>query len=131
MFEWFKNRKLPSWAKLAGTHGVLQVVRVDTHAAYPWVWEQLRACCQPGDPECPPEHPDQDDYWLEVAYQCIKLELQRCMGRMDFEIHMKDPGKRWKQRDPNGPRAKAAAQGRGARRCYFKLRGAVPGAERP
>jgi hypothetical protein len=123
--------KLPDWAEVSGSHGQLDVIKVNTHDAFPWIWDQLRKVCKQGEPECPPERPEEDDYWLEVAYQCIKLELQRCVGHFTFEIHMKDPGKKWRQSNPNGERARAAAQGRGARRCFARFRGSVPGAASP
>lgn len=45
-------------------------------------------------------------YWLEVAYQCGKMELQICMRTPAFEIRIHDTGHKFAQ--------KAAKPGRGA-----------------
>jgi hypothetical protein len=107
--------RLPAWATLTEREGRIPVVDVDTHAAYP---EMLR--------ELGVEQPDQ--YWLEVAYQCMKLDLQVAMRAPSFEIRMHDPDKRWALKDhPEGRGIEAADRGGGARAEYRRMRGFLPG----
>ena len=71
-----------------------------------------------------------DQYWIEVAYQCVKMELQRLLGRFNFEIRIVAHGgrkERWALKNhPNGRGVKAATQGREAREHYRRLRGFIP-----
>jgi hypothetical protein len=117
---------LPKWAKLGAKHGALQVVDVDADAAYEAWFAELGV----------DEPPDQ--YWLEVAYQCIKMELQVAMRTFTFEIHVHDVGKKWAQsKYPKGRGADYATMlvrdakgkvlgGREAREHFKRLRGFVP-----
>lgn len=69
-----------------------------------------------------------DDYWIEVAYQCMKMTLQVAMGTFQFEIHVKDPAKKYKIKDLNGEGVRRASKGLGARKHFKRMRGFVPGA---
>lgn len=56
-----------------------------------------------------------DQFWYETCYQTIKLEMQRCLGIHDFEIHIKGSGDyktRWRQKDLAPGRGIEAATGR-------------------
>jgi hypothetical protein len=70
-------------------------------------------------------------YWLEVAYQCMKMELQVAMRSFGFEIHVHDEGKKYAQKahDPGRGPEKAAGGlrgGREAREHFKRLRGFIP-----
>jgi hypothetical protein len=106
--------KLPGYAKLGGKHRALQIVDVDADAAYRAWLDELGVTTI-------------DRYWLEVAYQCIKMELQVAMRRFGFEIHIHDPEKHWAQaKVPNGKGADAASKGKEAREHFRRLRGFIP-----
>ena len=105
---------LPDWATLGPKHRAMQVVDVNADAAYRAWFEELGVT-------------EVDQYWLEVAYQCIKMELQIAMRTFMFEIHINDPEKHWAQANvPEGKGARAAAQGREARDHFKRLRGFIP-----
>jgi hypothetical protein len=112
---------LPEWAKprekKEGDRGA-PWVDVDTHAAYPAILKELGI-----------EKEEQlDQYWLEVAYQCIKMDVQMSCG-FNIQIRMRDPDKRYAQKKyPKGKGAFLATQGREARGHYKRLRGALPSA---
>jgi hypothetical protein len=106
--------KLPEWARQGGVHGELPVIDVDADAAYT-AWLKELGVAKP------------TRYWLEVAYQCIKLDLQIAMRGFTFEIHIHDDGKKWAQRQfPKGRGALAATQGYEAREHFRRLRGFLP-----
>ncbi len=80
-------------------------------------------------------------YWLEVAYQCGKMELQVVMRTFAFQIIIEDPGSVYNQkaadatyvrdrgRLPSRVAANAAGGsggGREARQHFQRLRGFVP-----
>lgn len=78
-------------------------------------------------------------YWLEVAYQCAKMDLQVAVHRLQFEIRMHGGREKYAQRTaPQGrPTAYAAGaytgageqqlRGKEAREHYKRLRGFAPG----
>lgn len=106
--------KLPAYAKHGGLSGELPRLDVDADAAYR-AWLKELGVTEP------------DQYWLEVAYQCIKLELQAAMRTFTFEIRIHDPAKRWAQRKfPIGRGPVRAAQGKEAKRHFQRLRGGLP-----
>lgn len=77
------------------------------------------------DDACDPDRPTQ--YWLECAYQCMKLELQVAMRSFGFEIRVQDPGKVLAYaKFPEGRGIVAATWGKEARDHYRVLRGFIP-----
>lgn len=108
---------LPPWARYDPTVQVenrVPVVEVDGPAAYEAWLEEL------GSPQV-------DQYWLEVAYQCIKLDLQLAMRTFAFEIRISDPEKRFAQvAHPVGKGSAAASRGLEGREHFRRLRGFVP-----
>lgn len=67
-------------------------------------------------------------YWLEVAYQCMKMELQVAMRGYGFDIRIHDPEKKWAHKQfPPGRGLVAATWGREAREHFRRLRGVLPG----
>lgn len=81
--------------------------------------------------ECFKELDPPSAYWLEVAYQCMKLELQVAMRTFTFEIHVHDSAKRWAQKKAKkGRGAEKAAGGvqggKEAREHFARLRGVLP-----
>lgn len=106
--------KLPRWARAGGMHGELPVINVNAGAAYA-AWLKELGVTEP------------DQYWLEVAYQCIKLELQVAMRGFTFEIRIHDDRKAWAQSTfPVGRGAVAATYGKEARGHFERLRGGLP-----
>jgi hypothetical protein len=115
---------LPSWAKqrAAETNKVSVVVEVDSEAAYADWLERLGS-------------PPLDQYWIEVAYQCIKLDVQFALAGTEYDP--RQAGKSAEFRFSNAPKyalanhpagrgAEAATQGREARDHYVRLRGSMP-----
>ena len=85
-----------------------------------------------------PDPADPGDFWLEVVYQCTKLETQRLVmaagldPRPDggFVIHIRADGdrkKRWAQENPTGMAVTRATRGGEARVCYALLRSEFTG----
>jgi len=109
---------LPKWAKFKGynRHG-FEIIQADPDEFYPYFLKLFNV-----------EQPDQ--YWLEVCYQCMKMDLQTAMGKFGFEIHCK--GKeghkdRWALKNhPRGKGPEFATQGREARQHYVRIRGRLP-----
>ncbi len=139
--------KLPKWAKKGAAHeGRLPIIIVDGGAAYPVLLAELAQSAKArlaelGDKPTPlsedeqkertrlvalEDHTAPSQYGLEVAFQCIKMDVQAAVG-FGVEIHLKDPKKAYAQKDhPPGRGALVATQGREARQHYVLLRGAVP-----
>lgn len=70
-------------------------------------------------------------YWLEVAYQSMKLDLQMATRRASIEIRVHDPDKAWAQKDaPDGRDVEKAIGGPmgdlEARGHYERMRGYMP-----
>ena len=77
------------------------------------------------DGRCDPAKPTR--YWLEVAFQCMKLELQVAMRGHGFEIRVHDTFKVWAHSNhPEGRGLVAATWGKEAREHFRRLRGFVP-----
>jgi hypothetical protein len=128
--------QLPPWARQAeiARSDVSMYILVDTDAAVQdWV----------ATFELKPEEIDQ--YWLEVIYQCIKLDVQAAIARSDFdprdrkmpvEIKMQRAEKWALANFPDkhatvegGKRVSGierASKGREAREHYRRVRGALP-----
>lgn len=111
--------KLPKWAKQVRDKPIPKI-EVDPDICYPAFFEELGV-----DPK------DVDQYWIEVAYQCMKMELQRIIGFFGFEIRVRAHDgrkKRWALANhPVGKGADLATIGREARGHFKRLRGFVPG----
>lgn len=68
-----------------------------------------------------------DQYWLEVCYQSMKMDLQLAMKTFQFAIHVQDKDKKFALKKwPEGRGVAAATQGREARGHFQKLRGMLP-----
>ena len=104
---------LPAWAAMREDG----VIVVDPAVAYPALLAELeRAGAKPADAPV-------DQFWAEVAYQVMKLELQRAMRRHGFSVKvLKRP--EWALRSlPAGAGAAAATKGGMARAHYRRMRG--------
>jgi len=119
-----KALSLPSWAsrKESASQKVSIVIEVDSAVAYPAMLKELEADVV-------------DQYWLEVAYQCIKLDVQATLAGTEFdprtagkpaEIHFSNAPEFALAKHPEGKGIAAATQGREAREHYKKLRGSLP-----
>lgn len=110
---------LPAWAAPHPTQD--NTVLVDPDLAYPALLDALGV-----------KPAQRTKYWIEVAYQCVKMDLQVAMGRFGFTIHIRaDDGRkeRWAlDRFPGAATDIArATKGGDARAHYRRLRGFVPG----
>jgi hypothetical protein len=115
---------LPAWATIApsASKGIGAVVEVDSAQAYPY-WLSLLGVSTP------------DQYWLEVAYQCIKLDVQsalvgtendpRTLGK-PVQINFARAEAFAQKAHPPGRGASLATQGREARTHYVRVRGRMP-----
>lgn len=118
---------LPAWAQVVESQrsesGKVSVtIQADTDA-FMREWLALLGVSEP------------DQYWLEVAYQCAKFDLQaaivgteldpRVSGKSAEFIFTRAP--QWAQKSfPAGKGAHAATQGREAREHYKRVRGRMP-----
>ncbi len=124
--DWLRRDdvKLPPWAKFARDPNpkMATTIDVDSAAAYA-EWLQTLA----------PEKVDQ--YWLEVAFQCIKLDVQaaiagtkydpRVAGKM-VEIKFSRAEAYALEKFPRGRGTEVATKGLEARGHYVRIRGAMP-----
>lgn len=110
-----KQIKLPEYAKLApSVKGKNDMVNVQAELMYQYYLAAYGV-----------EKVDQ--YWLEVCYQSMKMDLQLAMGTFAFVIHIHDKDKKFAQSKwPPGKGSAAATKGREARMHFQKLRGALP-----
>jgi hypothetical protein len=109
------NDNLPSWV----TRDKNGVFNVDPDVAYPQVLKALKV-----------EKPDQ--YWLEVAYQCVKLKVQALASGAGQDpsrpvvIHIEggaENKKSWALSNfPAGRGAMAATKGLEAKAHYERIR---------
>ena len=138
-----KELSLPSWATRDDEASPVQagkvsiVVNVDTKAAYD-EWFKLLSST---------EYPEQEgvtrmdtpsainQYWLETAYQCAKLDVQAALVGTEFdprtankpaEIHFSNCPDLALAKWPPGDGILAATKGRQARRHYRRIRGSLP-----
>lgn len=150
------DRTLPSWATFAANQveGKIPRIVVDEAAMYRAFLEEFAA--NPPKPEdfpgrsfdvprreggsrkihyermtveearCDPDAPTQ--YWLECAYQCMKLELQLALRSFALEIRLHDPEHRYALKaHPEGRCPWAASRGLEAKSHFKRLRGVLPG----
>jgi hypothetical protein len=115
---------LPPWAKVSpsGSKGVSIKIDIDTDGAMR-EWMHLLGV----------ERVDQ--YWLEVAFQCAKLDVQSALAgtKYDPRINGAPPmfsfnrADKWAlRRHPVGRGIEAATKGKEARQHYQRIRGALP-----
>ena len=119
--------KLPSWARVIShpyseTGKVSIVIEADTEG-YLEEWLELLKV----------EKIDQ--YWLECAYQCAKLDLQKALCDTKYdprtsgrpaEFHMTNAPDYALHKHPPGKGIELATRGRHAREHYKRIRGALP-----
>lgn len=106
---------LPEWATDTGRmHGKLSVYGVDCDKAYPALLKELGV-----------KDADVDDYWKEVAYQCIKMDMQVACG-MNCELHFNGGKPKYRIEDQQSEGVKRASKGKEAREHYRRLRGFIP-----
>ncbi len=117
---------LPSWATETedASGKVKTVILVDSAAAYS-EWLDLLEI----------KKEDVDQYWLEVAYQCAKLDVHGALAGSDCDPRTcgKPTGIKFSNAPefalanfPAGKGAAAATQGREARGHYVRVRGRMP-----
>ena len=118
-----KRPPLPEWARDSGlvNRGGMPIVVVDPDAAYPAWLAELGVGAE-----------TVDKYWLEVAYQCVKMDVQWACG---FHIEIRIRGgegykERWALANHPGTKKdiERATQGKEARGHYKRLRGFIPSA---
>lgn len=139
---------LPDWATLKGRNGESYVIDVDAPAAYEALLSEYREHYEDNVPaewltkeeSVRKEWADALDdlasdepsaYWLEVAYQSIKLDLQIACRTFALNISIHDPEKAYRQEGRrDGRDVKRAAGGlqggKEAREHYKRLRGFLP-----
>ena len=133
---------LPKWATLKAGKYRIPVIDVDADAMYvAWIGEITAYYLLHAQPDWMDEKAwatcfkELDNpvsaYWLEVAYQCMKLDLQIAMRSFHFEIHVHDAKKNWAQKDakPGRGTEKAAGGlqgGKEAREHFKRIRGVFP-----
>lgn len=118
--------RLPEWAKIIerGGEKLCAVIEVDSDSAYEaWLTELL------------PEATTPDQYWIEAAYQCIKMDVQAAIEGTDLDPSLAGksaqinltPSDRWALKNfKKGKGVNAATQGREARDHYKRIRGRIP-----
>lgn len=115
---------LPAWARIAAEHSPKVSLCIEANTAgYIAEWFELLGVKKP------------DQYWLEVAYQCAKMDLQMSLvgtgydprtSRMPVEFHFSKAPEWALSRFEKGRGIIAASKGREARAHYKKVRGALP-----
>ncbi len=115
---------LPVWAseESSGNDKIALVIRVNSKAAYDeWLAELKPA--------------EVDQYWLEVAYQCAKLDVQEGLAGSDYdprtcgkpvEIRFSNAPEYALANFPPGRGVETATYGREARDHYVRIRGRMP-----
>jgi hypothetical protein len=117
---------LPTWAKIKSVNsgGVSLLIEVDTDG-YVKEWLPLLGIA--------PQSADQ--YWLEVAYQCAKMDLQMAITDTKFdpriagkfaEFRFNDCPQWALSRFQPGRGIEAATKGKEAREHYKRVRGKLP-----
>ena len=127
--SWLKrdSLKLPHWAKVekhpySKSGKVSLCIKVSTKG-YVEDWLKLL------------EVKKVNQYWLEVAYQCAKLELQSCLVGTEYdpttsgkpvEFHFDNAPEYALKKFPKGRGIEVASKGLEAREHYKRLRGHMP-----
>jgi hypothetical protein len=112
--------RLPEWAvMLPERPGKIPAVLVDPDLAYPAFLKEFNI-----------DTPDQ--YWIEVCYQCIKLDLQVAFKGTGVLIVIRgkdaEAKMRWRlENHPEGKGVHRATYGKEARDHYKRIRGFIPG----
>jgi hypothetical protein len=114
---------LPVWAKKAEENPkVCVVIEVDSAQAYKAWLEELDVT-------------DVDQYWLEVAYQCIKMDVQAAIAGTKFDPRSAGMSAEFRfsnapefalAKHPTGRGVAVATKGREARDHYRRIRGSLP-----
>lgn len=135
--------RLPKWAELEPLHSanVSMKIVVDPELAYAEWFALLH------DPKYPvpegmahvlalmPDVDQPDQYWIEVAYQCSKLDLQSCLAGTRYDPRVSGQPVEFKFKNtpkykltnwPEGKGWQQASQGKQARLHYQRVRGALP-----
>lgn len=126
---WLKrdSLQLPDWAERVDTHltnsgAAALAIEVDPNRAYR-EWADLLGVTQ------------LDQYWLEVIYQCVKLDVQAALVGTPYdprvaskpvEIIVKRASAWALRRFPKGRGAELATLGKEARAHYQRVRGRLP-----
>lgn len=139
--DWMRKAlQLPPWASVADeySHKVCICIKVDTASA---MLEWLQLLGAPLDALT--------QYWLECAYQCVKLDVQSAIANSDFdprtapkaaEFHFDRAPEYEQAKFPPGPAKKVTVDGqeltlrgadlatraREAREHYKRIRGRLP-----
>lgn len=147
--SWLRREKvsLPPWASVEESHlsdsgKVSIVIAVDTAAAVEeWLAllsdsPAVEAWVQAEDPKALPRHrPRLDQYWLEVAYQCTKLDVQTAIAGTEYDprisgkpaqFHFNRADEYALIRHQYGRGIEIATQGKEARNHYVSIRGRMP-----
>lgn len=124
--KWLRREQvsLPDWARVSGKSSdrVSIVIEADTDAAMK-EWLALLGI----------ERPDQ--YWIEVAYQCAKLDLQSAIAGTPYDPRTSGKSAQFNfsradqwalKKFPVGRGTGPATEGREARAHYIRIRGAMP-----
>lgn len=124
--KWMQRDKLqlPDWARLmeVADTSVSVNIEVDTNKAMR-EWIGLLGS------------PPLDQYWLEVAYQCVKLDVQQAIAGTEYDprvagksaqFHFTRADQWAQKKHPVGKGAVAASQGKEARGHYVRIRGSMP-----
>ncbi len=119
-----RRLQLPEWAKIARVQSpnVSILLLVDSKGAYE-EWKKLLDVSK------------WDQYWLEVAYQCAKMDLQMCIEQTEYDPRVAGKPAEFRFSNakdyalvlyPVGRGQKAASKDREARQHYVRIRGRIP-----
>ena len=123
--EWMrKPLVLPPWARVSDHRSAKVSICIDVDTeGYVNDWMALLA---------PPQI---DQYWLEVAYQCAKLDVQMALVGTEYdprfsgkpaEFHFSKSPELALVLHPHGRGVEAATKGKEARAHYVRIRGRMP-----
>lgn len=125
---------LPSWARAHPERD--DTIIADPDLFYPALLGELAAMIAAESPDYAKAYPrlnpaKPNKYWIEVAYQSMKMDLQTALGRFGFTILVQSDAARkraWSLASYPGTNADVirATNGREAREHYRRLRGGIP-----
>jgi hypothetical protein len=116
--------KLPPWARLAAKQDDRLAVKIEIDSAV--AYQEWLSTLQVTNP---------DQYWLEVAYQCIKLDVQSAIAGTKYDpkvagksaqLNMSRAPQYALAAHPRGRGSEAASRGKEARAHYARIRGRLP-----